>query len=427
MKNTKIIAALLFCLLSTTIWSQVEMGKWRTHFAYNNASQIAQSENKIFAVSEGALFSVDKTDEVIEFYSKLSGLNGSNISNIEYDTTNKLLIIIYANGNIDVMDAGGVSNIPDLYNKQMSASKAVNQIQFYQGKAYLSCNFGIIVLNMQKKEVADTYYIGDNASEVKVLNTTVHNGTIYALTASKIYNASISETSLVNYQYWSTTTNLPGSGDFQSIASFDTQLILLRGGKLYKQDSNNNWSALLPTVTVTNFTVSNGSLNVFSGNKVYLVDNLLNTIEVPDIGTLTDAEYDVKNNTYWFAANAQGVASYKAGAIPKYYKPAGPAVNSPWDMTFAGKKLFVVPGGRWSAPYNTPGVVMIYENGVWSNIYGSTIHAQTNFDVLDFMNTAVDPLDNKHFFVTAYGNGLFEFKNNEFFKWHKRITLFSFS
>ncbi|MEI8084635.1 MAG: T9SS type A sorting domain-containing protein [Paludibacter sp.] len=418
MKNTKIIAALLFCLLSTPIWSQVEMGKWRTHFAYNNASQIAQSENKIFAVSEGALFSVDKTDEVIEFYSKLSGLNGSNISNIEYDTTNKLLIIIYANGNIDVMDAGGVSNIPDLYNKQMSASKAVNQIQFYQGKAYLSCNFGIVVLNMQKKEVADTYYIGDNASEVKVLNTTVHNGTVYALTASKIYNASISETSLVNYQYWSTTTNLPGSGDFQSIASFDTQLILLRGGKLYKQDSNNNWSALLPTVSVTNFTVSNGSLNVFSGNKVYLVDNLLNTIEVPDIGTLSDAEYDVKNNTYWFAANAQGVASYKAGAIPKYYKPAGPAVNSPWDMTFAGKKLFVVPGGRWSAPYNTPGVVMIYENGVWSNIYGSTIHAQTNFDVLDFMNTAVDPLDNKHFFVTAYGNGLFEFKNNEFFKWH---------
>lgn len=418
MKNTKIIAALFFCLLSTNIWAQVAMGKWRTHFAYNSVSQIAQSENKIFAVSEGALYSVDKTDEVLEFYSKLSGLNGANISRIEYDTVNKQLIIIYSNGNIDVLATGGVTNIPDLYNKQMSASKAVNQIQFYEGKAYLSCNFGIIVLNMQKKEVADTYYIGANASEVKVLNTTIHNGSIYALTTSTIYKASITEPSLVNYQFWTSTTGLPGSGDYQSIASFENQLVLLRGGKLYKQDINNVWTALLPAITVTNFTVSNGSLNVFAANKVYLVDKLLNVVEVPDIGTLTDAEYDVENGTYWFAANPLGVASYKVGTTPKYYKPAGPAVNLPFDMTFAGKKLFVVPGGRWAAQNNTPGALMIFENGAWTNIYGSTIQAQTGQKVLDFMNVAIDPLDDKHFFVSSYGTGLYEFKDNVFFKLH---------
>jgi len=422
MKNTKIITALLFCLLSTSIWAQVEMGKWRTHFAYNNASQIAQSENKIFAVSEGALFSVDKTDEVLEFYSKLSGLNGANISNIEYDSTNKLLIIIYANGNIDVMDSGGVSNIPDLYNKQMSANKAVNQIQFYQGKAYLSCNFGVLVLNMQKKEVTDTYYIGDNASEVKVLNTTVHDGTIYALTTSKIYKAAITNPNLVNYQYWSTTTDYPGSGVFQTIASFNSNLILLRGGKLYTKDNNNIWTTLLPAITVTNFTVSNGSLNVFAANKVYLIDNLLNTVEVPDIGTLTDAEFDATNNTYWFAANTLGVASLKIGSTPKYFKPAGPALNKPFDMTFAGEKLFVVPGGRWAAQFFTPGIVMILENGVWTNSYDNTIQAQTNSSVLDFMNTAVDPLDNKHFFVTSYGTGLYEFKNNVLYKWYNETN-----
>ncbi|MEI7502310.1 MAG: hypothetical protein WCJ61_03415, partial [Paludibacter sp.] len=409
MKNTKIITALLFCLLSTSTWAQVEMGKWRTHFAYNNVSQITQSENKIFAVSEGALFSVDKTDEVMEFYSKLSGLNGANIAKIEYDTTNKQLIIIYANGNIDILDSGGVTNIPDLYNKQMSASKAVNQIQFYQGKAYLSCNFGIVVLNMRKKEVADTYIIGDNASEIQIINTTVHDGTIYALTTSKIYKASITDPNLVNYQFWSTATGLPGSGDFQIIASFDNKLILLRGNKLYTKDINNIWTPLLPSVNVNHFTVSNGSLNVLAVDKVYLVDSLLNVVEVPNIGTLYDAEYDATNNTYWFAAYDLGVVSYKIGTTPKYYKPAGPAVNNPFDMTFAGEKLFVVPGGRWASQNFAPGVVMILENGVWTNIYGSTIQTQTGQSVLDFMNVAVDPLDKKHFYVTSYGTGLYEF------------------
>jgi len=398
------------------------MGKWRTHFAYNSISQIAQSENKIFAVSDGALFSIDKTDETMEFYSKVSGLNGAGILRIEYDEVNQLLVVIYTNGNIDVLASGGVTNIPDLYNKQMSASKAVNHIQFFDGKAYLSCNFGIIVLNLKKKEVADTYYIGANAAEVKVLNTTIHNGEIYALTASTIYKASINEPNLVNYQFWTTSTNLPGSGEFQSAASFAGQLILLRGGKLYKQDSSNTWTDLLPAVTVTDFTVSNGSLNVFAASTVFLIDNTMNTVEVPNIGTLTDAEYDLKNNTYWFAANSKGVASYKIGNEAKYYKPAGPAVNIPYNMTFAGKKLFVVAGKPKSTEF-MEGVVMMYEDAKWTNILGITdIRGTINSNVFNFMNTAVDPADNKHFFISSFGNGLFEFKNNTFHNWYNQTN-----
>ena len=259
MKKKIVTIVFLLGLLFWSVSAQIAMGKWRTHFAYNSVSQIAQSDNKIYAVSEGALFSIDKQDgeSGIEFYSKISGLNGSNISRIEFDPTSKQLLIVYANGNIDLLTTSGVINIPDLYNKQMSSSKEINQIQFYQDKAYLACNFGIIVLNMQKKEVADTYYIGPNASEVKVLSTTVYNGTIYALTQNTIFKASVTEPNLVNYEFWSTMTELPGTGELQSISSFADQLILQRGGKLYKQGSDNLWTSILTDVTVTNFNVSN--------------------------------------------------------------------------------------------------------------------------------------------------------------------------
>lgn len=422
MKKRISIVALLLCLLSVTITAQVAMGKWRTHFAYNNVSQIAQSGNKIYAVSEGALFSIDKQDLNMEFYSKLSGLNGSNISRIEFDPTSQQLLIVYTNGNIDLLTSGGVSNIPDLYNKQMSASKEINQIQFYQDKAYLSCNFGIIALNMQKKEVTDTYFIGPNASEVKVLSTIVHNGSIYALTPSAIYKASITEPHLVNYEFWSTLTGLPGGGDFQSVSSFSGQLILQRGGKLYKQDSNNVWSSVLPDIYVSNFNVTGESMNVFDGSAAYLVDKQFNAKTVNNIGILSDAEYDSANNTFWFAANALGVISYKKTGLEdpviSYYKPAGPAVNMPWSMTFAGQKLFAVPGGRWAAQYLREGNVMIYENGSWTNINGKSIQSVTGHTVTDLMNVAVDPADTKHFFVTSYGTGLYEFKDDKFSKWY---------
>jgi hypothetical protein len=420
MKKKVFFVGILVGLLSLATTAQVAMGKWRTHFAYNKVTQIAQSSSKIYAVSAGALFSVDKQDGNMEFYSKLSGLYGSDISRIAFDSKNQELLINYSNGNIDVMSSGGVTNIPDLYNKQMTSSKLINDIQFYQNKAYLSCNFGIIVLNMLKKEIADTYYIGPNASEVQVLNTTVYNGIIYALTASTIYQASVTEPQLVNYQFWTATSNFPGNGNFQRINTFNGQLILLRGGKLYKQGNDNLWTPILTGITASTFNVTNGRLNVFDATNIYLVDNQFNISTVPNIGTLTDAEYDADNSIYYFAGNTSGVISYKQTGtetpVINYYKPSGPAINMPWDMTFSGQKLFVVAGGRWASQYNYPGVIMMFENGNWTNILNQDIQSKTGKQALDFINVAVDPADNKHFFVTSYGTGLYEFRNNVFYR-----------
>jgi len=431
MKKRIVSIVFIIGIISVHLSAQVAMGKWRTHFAYNSVAQIAQSTTKIYAVSDGALFSVDKEDgqSGMEFYSKVSGLNGSDISRIEFDATSQSLLIVYSDGNIDLLTSGGVVNIPDLLDKQMSANKAVNDIQFYQGKAYLSCNFGIIVLNMQKREVADTYFIGPNASEVKVLNTTVSNDQIYALSASTIFKASVNESQLVNYEFWSTVSGLPGSGSYQKIASFAGKLILLRGGKIYKQETDKSWTPFLSTITATNFNVTNESLNVFDGSGLYLVDNQFNVKTVNNIGTLSDAEFDSATGIYWFAGNNLGVISYKSGSngVPTlgYYKPAGPAVNAPWSMTFANKKLFVVQGGRMAGSYRRDGLVMIYENGIWTNIYKKEIEDSTKHEALDFENVAVDPTNDKHFFVTSFGTGLYEFKNNAFSKWYTHQSIAS--
>lgn len=425
--NKKIVTTgILLCVFSWSIMAQVAMGKWRTHFAYNSVTQIAQSDNKIFAVSDGALFSVDKQDGGMEYYSKVGGLNGSNISRIEFDPSSKQLLIVYSNGNIDLLTNGGIINIPDLYNKQMSSSKDVNHIQFYQGKAYLSCNFGIVVLNMQKKEVTDTYIIGPNASEVKILNTTIQNGIIYAVSPTAIYQASVNEPFLVNYEFWTTMKELPGSGNFQSAGSLAGKLFIQREGKLYMK-SESGWSIFLPEITVNYFNISKGKMLVNNGSDaIYIVDETLNIKNVKSVGAIPDAEYDIENESYWFAAGASGIISYKedqsGNPALNYYKPNGPAVNSPWDMTFSGKKLFVVPGGRWSSQDGKSGTVMMNENGNWTNISRKEIEDSTKNAALDFMNVAVDPKNDKHFFVSSFGTGLYEFKDNAFYKWYNNTT-----
>lgn len=423
------IVSLFVVVVSGQTAQPIAMGKWRTHLAYNNVTQIAQSSNNIYAVSDGALFSINKEDpEDKQYYSKISGLSDANIVKIEFDNTNNQLLIIYQNGNIDIMHSSGVNNIPDLRNKQMSTSKGVNEVYFTGDFAYLSCDFGIMLVNMAKKEIADTYIIGPNSTEVKVLSTTIYNNKIYALTANTVYTADADSRHLVNFEYWKATPNLPiGTGNYQKIFTFAGKLLIVKAGKLYRQEDDNSWSQLLSSVSnITSINVSNNKIIASNGsNSIYFLNQSFE-MSVENLLASNDIEYDSANDVYWIAGGALGVVSFKLqqGTVPavSYFKPQGPAVNIPWDMTFAGEKLFMVNGGRLDAQYNRVGQVMIYENGVWSHIDGAQIKAKTGYNALDFMNVAVNPNDKNHFFVTSYGTGLYEFKNNEFSTWYNNTN-----
>ncbi|MFV0392611.1 MAG: two-component regulator propeller domain-containing protein [Paludibacteraceae bacterium] len=411
-----------FTIFTISLSAQVAMGKWRTHLAYNAADIIEQSENKVFAVNEGSLFSVDKRDGSLEKYSKVTGLNGTLISKIGYDETNGVLLIVYRDGNIDFMSSNGVHNLPDFYNKLMNVEKTVNHILFHENTAYLATNFGIITLNMLKKEIQDTYYIGDNASEVNVLNTAIQNGTIYAVTESTVYFASTSNQQLINFEVWSKMTSLPGNGNLQSMVSFGNNLILLRGGNLYKQDTNGVWTILDQNKSLTHLKVSDTYLEAFSNSNVYVFDNQLVMNPVTNLTNVKDGIYDNASSKFWFGGDTRGIAEYSLNGEPNFYKPEGPALNSTFKMRFAGNKLFVAPGGRWPAQYLIPGHIMIFEDNKWTNISHTTIEAVTNNVIQDIIDIAVDPNDNSHFFAISYSSGLYEFQNNQFVKYYNNTN-----
>ncbi|MDX9918918.1 MAG: two-component regulator propeller domain-containing protein [Paludibacter sp.] len=404
--------------------AQLAMGKWRTHLAYNQVTQIAQSENKIFAVSEGALFSIDKEDLGMEFYSKLSGLSDVNISRIEYDKINKQLLITYNNGNIDLMTEGGIINIPDLYMKQMSASKSVNQIRFLGDRAYLACDFGIMVVNMTKREIADTYFIGPNGTELRIIATTTFQDDIYAISKDKLYKATLNSPNISNYQYWETVNNLPGSGDLKALVSFAGKIVIQRDNKLYYYN-NNVWTALFHDLSIGTLNISDNKMFIvdLENNQLYIADEQFNKKMVDGIGFVYDTEYDEERDITWLAAGNFGLLTFDENATNRIteYQPKGPLVNKAWDMQFNGNKLVVVPGGRWAAFYETPGDIMMFDNNdnnEWTNIKHTDIEAITGIRCRDFITVAIDPFDKNRFFAASYSSGLYEFRKNQFFKHH---------
>ncbi len=315
---------------------------WQTHFAYTNVSQIAMGKDRVFGLSDGVLFSVDKQTEKIIEWTKVQGMYGAGIWQIGYDEVSDMLLVAYGTGHIDLIKGDKVTYLSDFYNKDMTASKRTNNISFHKGRAYLSMEFGILSFDMRRHEFVDTYYIGPEASEVAVQDIVFKGDSIFAFTDKLLYCASLKD-NIVDYRFWKSeplSDRIPRDTD---------------KGKRYVDTDNN----------------------------------------------------------VWLAGGAEGIVLNTYTNEHFTYKPNGPLSNIPYRLHCDGDKLYMFSGGRWTAQYMRPGDVMMYQDKRWTAIPQGTIASQTGKPALDFMNIAIDPNDHSHYYVTSYGTGVYEFRNNE--------------
>ena len=134
-----------------------------------------------------------KEDNFIETYSKIDGLSDNNAFIIAYIDKEHVLFIGYENGNIDFFaDDNTITNLPDIYNKNISADKKINEVFYYEGYLYLAMPFGIVKIDVSRNEVADTYYFRDsNGVYMNALSVFVMDNNLFVTTAEKIFKAPV--------------------------------------------------------------------------------------------------------------------------------------------------------------------------------------------------------------------------------------------
>lgn len=345
------ITALVGCM------SLMAHAGWRTHFAYTEVNQIELAGNYVYGVSGSSLFRVHRNTEQIDKIDTQYGLHGYSISALGYDPISGKILIAYANGEADLLVANHVEYLPDLHNKDITASKKANNITFHNGRAYLSMPFGIVTFSMFDHTFVDTYFIGDEGARVDVKDVVIQNDTIYALSTDVTYKAALNAYNLLDYRYW--------TADYSGRVHSDPNK-----GKRY-----------------------------------------------------VDAEGQV-----WTAGGAQGIVCRDISGNEHQYKPDGPLYNTAYHVTVGQSgRVYMVQGGRWAAQYNLSGDLMIYENDRWSYIPQSTVIENTGAPrARDFMKVVEDPRDPTHYFVSSYGGGVFEYKNDiPITQWHAENSTLS--
>ena len=420
MKKASILSFLILvasCVLANTHidtsednWIYGNMHQWNIHSAFADINAIAVTRDKVFALSNHSLFAVDKQSEEIAYYNRLTGLNGAVISTIGYNPTLNLLLVCYENGHLDIINSHDeVYNIPDLYLKQTTYSKIVNSIYMHEHTAYLAMDFGIIELDMKRREIKDTYIIGQDAKEVNVKHITIMGNRIYAVSPQLLYSASLSDP-LSDYAYWQTQA-LPTGKEVSAFCAYDELLYMVRDSVLCSY-RDSKWQKHTTSYKVNGLCPTDQHLFILPKNQagVAIAETDL-SLQMTDMGMITDIVQD--GSSYWWASVTDELVR---GADRQAFRPDGPINNTAYRMRFFGDRLYVVPGGRWATQNETPGEIMFYENGTWVNVSNEKINEACDATILDLMNVAQDPNDKDHYFVTSYGSGMLEMYGEDVIK-----------
>ena len=419
----KKLGLFLLLFISTTFAAfSNNSSKWTTHFSFNNTDKVCLTENKVFALANNHLYSITKEDGILDTYTKLDGLSENEISNIEYNKDIKSLIIVYNNSNIDILDSKGtIYNVPDLYQKQISVNKTVYQITMDKEYAYLSTGFGIVVINLKKKEIANTYIIGPDATKVPVYGIAIDEEYIYALSTDFIFKGP-KNSNLLDYNYWQKEKiALAVSDKFRSLYKFANSLFAVKTEKIICQYTNNTWKDFYKASNHASLSFTENKMLVSAGENGLICYNDSLKEEFTSKEYAIDASYDTKQNIYWLASGTTGCRKLTEDGNGNTYHISSPALTEGQRLFYSGGRMYYTNGrGSLTSRGSKKPIISYEENHKWYNL---TPEGMGLYDFIEYAydvtSVATDPKDNSHWYFSTFGEGVFEVKDN------KIISLFN--
>ena len=426
----------VFLIFSTSLISaQVDYSdSWEDFFSYNNVKDFIKSENILYALSDNAIFTYDFTTQEIKKLSSVQGLSGETTSAIHFSTQSDRLVIGYKNGLVEVVDSDGSITISaDILNFNQTGEKSINDIFEYQGKLYLSTSFAIIEYDIDQLEFGDTFFIGNNSSDVKINEIVVLNDFIYAATERGIYKADFNNANLIDFNNWNLISSV--NNNYTNIIIFNSKIYTTLNKKLFEVTETNeivlieDYSSSIISLkgSSTNLTVVlNSSVNVYSTNFDLVLQNN-SDINFDYILNTAFAE----NNQLFLATKQFGILSslISDDIIFQEIHPEGPVSNDVFSVTAKNNQLWVVYGGY------TPTMAPIQPELGYSHYNGENWLTEEND--LDnsfpgFVDVTLDPNNENKAFISSFGStnqintyqtgGLFVVENDEITNFYNNLN-----
>lgn len=406
MKKYILLLAFLVSVINYSVGQAI--GSWKTYPALQISTYNEPANNKIYSLCNGNLFSYNTEDTEVHVYDRLKELHDTQIKFIRHCETTDKLVVVYENGNVDLIypDYGSV-NLKQLKDKNY-ANLYITDVNIAGKNAYISTNFGIIELDTEHEIFTNTYDLS-----VYTLCCTANDDFIYVSTSNGFYKGDRTQ-NLLDKNNW---TRINGY-TFHQLTFFDNKLIgYNRTTGIYVIDQQKYNVTHAHSASSSFFSCKNNIMILGNNSKIHILRSISENEEISQSNDFVHISY--YKGRFWTSRNIQGLQPYqlKENTLAPSLSPIQP--NSPvrdyfCNMHFKGNRLLVAGGDLNYNNITRAGTAMFYENGIWHNFSEENIVEETQKAYNNLTSIAQDPQDPDHHFVSSAGHGLYEFRNQKF-------------
>ena len=424
------LAGFFLCTGIAFAQGTVGYGDWQLHLPTNHPLFLADAGTRLYVATGSAFYFLDKNQNTTQVLSRRDGLNDVAVTALAYDSVTKQTVLGYRNANIDILRPdGSVRNINDVLRKLaqggiQAGDTPINRISIGNGKAYISAAFGVVVIDLAKLEITDTYSsIGPGGTTVSVYDAASVGGYLYLATSAGLLRGPLT-VNLLDYRNWTVSLPVPLSSStpiYRLLAAYDGQVYAaIDGSGIYKYTAT-TWQSVPNTYAGQFRNMHASSIGVLA------VDDNAGVRRIDRNGTVTavvPAPADshildvvrARDGSYYVANYDKGLQRVQAGTgrVTDSFVANGPESSLAFSILADARTNIVdVFSGSYSERY-FPSYYRSgfyeYAAGQWSNFNPEKLPGDlsSNPSLLSPVRGTRTP--DGTLYVGAYGGGLLEWK-----------------
>jgi ligand-binding sensor domain-containing protein len=361
------------------------LGQWREH--YNNKSvQHVAIGNTLYGATTNQVFSIGAKNS-IQFLGKSNGLHEIEIASIAWDPTQSQLMIAYKNSNIDIVKGNEIFSVSDIYLSKIYANKKINSIQILGPWALVSTHFGIVVVDLIKHEIKDTWFANNNRQATITYQTISTADSLYALTEEGLFSIALKNNYITSSQW----KKINGYTGLKKLSTYNNIIYAIGGKNIYQ----------LPKTDPIYQTSINTINNAYAHKEgLYIIQSdgvngsLLNLNTNNTVTSIVDKTYlsmpmelAIDQNSIWIADSLNGliVKNTETKSIPL----GGPSEKIT-GTSFVNSNYLLAPFGAKYGGFST------YTDAGWKNY-----NKLNGIDLPVLTAACIDPIDNSWWFTSA--------------------------
>lgn len=395
---------IVFLLSALPYQAQVGMGQWRMHIPPNNAKGIVIANNAVYMALEKGMLEYDLEAGEKTLWTAANFLSSPTLTAIGHEPESNTVIIGYSNGNVDLLVNQEIINIPAIVQASISGIKTINNIKTYQGRAYLSTGFGIVVINPERKEVADTYF--PTGGNEPIIDVAFKNDRIFAVTKNSVFVGELSNNFLVDQTQWSVVEEISdysATGKYNSIINYDNELYLGYNDEIYNSDTvfqfkNDTLIAVLDGVELFNLVETNNQLLICTDGATMVfnedLEELARIYQYAHNSFPGPVDVVHKGDYYYIADRRAGLVRVRNNNNTTHITFEGPANASAYRVDWQNGTLAVVGGGVIGVnPTFSQAGGFVKQGEKWTSYTRTTHDLVSEMDFRDFISVAVNPVN----------------------------------